>query len=137
MTVENPDIHSIKHTYNNRFPGGSNYMQHQIQATTVYFAHTSYLCVAFLLTVSRTYYTALLLTVHCVWCEERPASTTDFNFRPIFTEQCLSRLVARLALRKPDFHDSSFHVRSVVYKMAMGQVLFPEYVEISLPVLLN
>ena len=60
-----------------------------------------------------------------VFVREMTCIKTGFNFRPIFSEQCLSRLVARLSVRRPNFHDSSFHVRSVVYKMAMGKVLFP------------
>ena len=98
---------------------------------TLHFTQTPYLCAALLLTVSRTYCKVLLPTVNSVWCNERSASTTNINFRRIFTKQCLSRLAVRLSMRRPDFHHSSVHVRFVVYKMALGQV-FPEYVGFSL-----
>ena len=76
----------------------------QYTLTNIHFAHTAYLCVPSLHTVSSTYCTVLLLTVHYVLCKQRTASTTDFNFRRTFTDQCLSLLVARLLIWRPEFH---------------------------------
>ena len=97
----------------------------QFTLTTVHFAHAPYSCVGSLLTVRRNYFTVLLQKVSYVLCYERPASTTDINFSRIFTEQCLSRLVTRLSIRRPEFHHRSFHVSFVVYKMVIGQVFPP------------
>ena len=97
----------------------------QFTLTTVHFAHAPYSCVGSLLTVSRNYISVLLQTVQYGMCEERPASTTDYNFSRIFTEQCLSRLVNRLSIRRPEFQHRTVHVRFVVYKMALGQVFPP------------
>ena len=97
----------------------------QFTLTTVQFAHAPYSCVGSLFTVRRDYFTVLLQTVQYVLCEERPASTTDYNFSRIFTEQCLSRLVNRLSIRRPVFQHRTVHVRFVVYKSAFGKVFPP------------
>jgi len=90
-----------------------------VHATIVRFAQTPYLRVALFLTVRRTYCTDLLLTVHSVLCEERPASTNNANFIRISTEQCLRRLVTRRSMRRPEFHNRSVHVIFVAYKMEL------------------
>jgi len=103
-----------------------------VHATIVRFAQTPYLRVALFLTVRRTYCADLLLTVHSVLCEERPASTTNVNFSRIFTEQCLRRLVTRRSMRRPEFHHRSVHVTFVVCKMELRRVSFPEHVGLFL-----
>ena len=99
---------------------------------TVHFTHTPYLWVALLLTVSRTQFIVLLLTVQTVLCEERPASTSGIKFRRIFTEQCLNMLVARLSLRRPEYHHTSYHIRYMVYKIVLEQILIPGVRRVSL-----
>jgi len=65
-------------------------MYHQAHATTVHFAHTPYQCVALHLTLSRTYCTVHLLTVHTVFCAKNDLHQQRALISDLFSQSKIS-----------------------------------------------